>query len=99
MKISLFQIQPLSLPQQKVAKGIEENVGGSFASFLKEKIEQTNNLQKEADVLTEKLVLGEDVELHQVMLATEKAELAMQLTLQIRNKLIEAYQDLSKMQI
>lgn len=76
-----------------------KNTESSFASFLKKQLEKTNNLRKEADMLTEKMIVGEDVELHEVMIATEKAEIAMQLTLQIRNKLLEAYQELSRMQI
>ncbi|KUO52774.1 MAG: flagellar hook-basal body protein FliE [Desulfitibacter sp. BRH_c19] len=98
MKVSLFQVQPLSLPN--VATNNKPKVElGSFASFLKENLNKTNELQIEADVLTQRMAVGDDVELHEVMIATEKAELAMQLTLQIRNKLIEAYQEISKMQI
>jgi flagellar hook-basal body complex protein FliE len=91
-------VQPLALPQTKIHSK-RQNKEGSFASFLKEKLEETNKLVKEADLLTEKVLSGEDVELHQVMIATEKAEIALQLTLQIRNKLLEAYQELSRMQI
>ena len=98
MKISLFQVQPLNLPQQKVGSvtSVSEN---SFADILMDKIQTADALQKKANSLTEKMLAGEDIDLHEVMIATEKAEVAMQLTLQIRNKLLEAYQELTRMQI
>ncbi|MEW6624304.1 MAG: flagellar hook-basal body complex protein FliE [Bacillota bacterium] len=98
MKLSLLSVPPISIPQAQGAK-TPQAVGETFAAVLKDKIAQVNTLQKEADLLTERLIIGEEVELHEVMIAVEKAELAMQLTLQIRNKLLEAYQEMSKMQI
>lgn len=97
MKVSLFQIQPLSLPH--LVSNNKTQQKDSFADFLKNNLNKVNDLQREADSLTKKMIVGDNVDLHQVMIATEKAEIAMQLTLQIRNKLIEAYQELSRMQI
>ena len=98
MRVSLFQVQPLNLP--RMAENIKsKETQDSFSAFLKNSLNKANELQIEADNLTKKMIVGDDVELHQVMIATEKAEIAMQLTLQIRNKLVEAYQELSKMQI
>lgn len=98
MKISLFQIQPLSMPHLAGNNKPKESQD-TFAAFLKNNLNKVNDLQKEADALTKKMIAGDDVDLHQVMIATEKAEIAMQLTLQIRNKLVEAYQELNRMQI
>lgn len=71
----------------------------SFADILQEKLAEVNRLQKQADSLVAQYIAGEQVELHTVMLAVEKASLALQLTVQVRNKLIEAYQEISRMQI
>jgi flagellar hook-basal body complex protein FliE len=71
----------------------------SFASFLKDSIEQVNQAQIKSDHLTEKLALGQDVDLHQVMIASQKASIATQLTLEIRNKAVEAYQEMMRMQV
>jgi len=71
----------------------------SFSSFLKESIEKVNESQIESDQLTEKLALGQDVDLHQVMIASQKASVTMQLTLEVRNKAIEAYQEMMRMQV
>lgn len=98
MKVSLFQVQPLSLPNNSLNKKttLEQ---GSFSEFLETNLHKVSELQRDADRLVNKMIIGDNVDLHQVMIATEKAEIAMQLTLQIRNKLVEAYQELSKIQI
>ncbi|KPC99909.1 Flagellar hook-basal body complex protein FliE [Geobacillus sp. BCO2] len=56
-----------------------------------------NEAQIQADALTEKLVRGENVQLHDVMIAAQKASITLQLTLEIRNKAIEAYQEMMRM--
>lgn len=71
----------------------------SFASFLKDAINKVNDEQIQANQLTEKLVKGENVDLHQVMIAAQKASISLQLTLEIRNKVIEAYQEMMRMQV
>jgi flagellar hook-basal body complex protein FliE len=71
----------------------------SFSSFLKQSIEKVNEAQIESDQLTEKLARGQDVDLHQVMIASQKSSVTMQLTLEVRNKAIEAYQEIMRMQV
>jgi len=70
-----------------------------FEAFLNNALSSVNKTQLQAEQLTRDFAVGNDVELHQVVLATEKAALALQLTIQIRNKAIEAYQELMRMQI
>jgi flagellar hook-basal body complex protein FliE len=71
----------------------------SFASVLKQSIEQVNETQLQSDELTKKLALGEDVDLHQVMIAGQKANITLQATMEVRNKVIEAYQEIMRMQV
>ncbi len=71
----------------------------SFASVLKESINNVNELQVKSDEMTEKLVRGENIDLHQVMIASQKASITMQATLEIRNKVIEAYQEIMRMPV
>jgi flagellar hook-basal body complex protein FliE len=71
----------------------------SFTSVLKQSIEKLNESQIQSDVLTEKLARGENVDLHQVMIASQKASITMQATLEVRNKVIEAYQEMMRMQV
>ncbi len=69
----------------------------SFANFLKKSIEEVNQSQIQSDKITEKLVRGENVDLHQVMITSQKASISMQTTMEIRNKVIEAYQEVMRM--
>lgn len=77
----------------------EKDIAQNFGNILKGAINNVNATQLQAEQMTSDFVLGNNVELHQVVLATEKATLALQLTVQIRNKAMEAYQELMRMQI
>lgn len=74
-------------------------VSQSFSSFLKDSIDQVNRQQLESKMMSEKLLTGEIEDIHQVTIAGQKALLGLQLTLQVRNKVIEAYQEVMRMQI
>ncbi|NRK74465.1 flagellar hook-basal body complex protein FliE, partial [Salmonella enterica subsp. enterica serovar Typhi] len=69
------------------------------ASFLKESINSVNQAQNESDALTNKLARGENVDLSQVMIASQKASITMQATMEIRNKAVEAYQEIMRMSV
>lgn len=100
MNISILTPQPLELQTTLTNKPQSETgKSASFAEILQKQFEQVNQLQKEAEYLTENLLIGDVEHLHQVTLAAEQAGLALQLTVQIRNKLVEAYQEISRMQI
>jgi len=71
----------------------------NFASVLKDSIEKINEAQNQSDVMTEKLARGENVDLHQVMIASQKASITMSATIEVRNKVIEAYQEVMRMQV
>lgn len=71
----------------------------SFGSFLKDSINKVNEGQIQSDKLTEKLARGENVDLHQVMIASQKASISFQATMEIRNKVVEAYQEVMRMQV
>ena len=71
----------------------------SFSQIINQKLEEANELQKEADQLTESFMVGDPVEIHQMLIAMEKADLALRETVEIRNKLIEAYKEIERMQI
>lgn len=73
--------------------------GDSFQKVLSDAVSTIDQAQAEADSSVAKLAAGEQVELHEVMLATEKASMALQLTVQVRNKIVEAYQDIMRMQV
>ncbi|MDX8365060.1 flagellar hook-basal body complex protein FliE [Cytobacillus sp. IB215665] len=71
----------------------------SFATMLNDAINQVNESQVASDKAIESLVNGEDVDLHNVMITAQKASITLQTTLEIRNKAVEAYQEIMRMQV
>ncbi|ABI68167.1 flagellar hook-basal body complex protein FliE [Syntrophomonas wolfei] len=94
--IALAGINP---GQPSVMKDSPANKEGGFFNYLKEALQEVDELQKEAASSAEKLALGDETYLHNTILAYEKANLALQLTVEVRNKLVEAYQELMRMQM
>ncbi|MBU3126649.1 flagellar hook-basal body complex protein FliE [Clostridium tagluense] len=76
-----------------------ENKSTDFLDTLKEKLNEVNDKQIESDNLTQKFIKGEEEDVHKVMLSTEEAKLSLELAVQIRNKLVDAYQEFNRMQI
>lgn len=97
--ISAPVVNSLGIQKSAPSKGLPFEAQKSFSSFLKQSIEKVNEAQIESDQLTEKLARGQDVDLHQVMIASQKSSVTMQLTLEVRNKAIEAYQEMMRMQV
>jgi flagellar hook-basal body complex protein FliE len=71
----------------------------SFADTLKEAIGDVNQLQKAADKAAQDLATGRTDNVADVMIATEKADVALRVMVQVRNKIIDAYQEIMKMQV
>ena len=71
----------------------------SFAKLLSDAVGQIDGLQKNADSNVQKLATGQPVDMHDVTISTEQANLSFQLGLQVRNKLIDAYQEVMRMQV
>jgi flagellar hook-basal body complex protein FliE len=72
--------------------------GLSFLDTLNEKLNEVNQKQIDAEATTHAFVKGE-VDIHEVMLVGEEAKLSLQMAVQVRNKLVEAYQELNRMQL
>lgn len=76
-----------------------EDKGASFADFLKSAMYKASDLQHESQRLTEDFAAGKIDNIHEVMIAAEKADVALQFTMQIRNKILDAYNEIMRMQI
>ncbi len=72
---------------------------GGFEDMLKESLEKVNTLQGEADRSIEGMATGKGGDLHDTMIAIEKADLSFNLMVQVRNKLIAAYEEIMRMQV
>jgi len=68
-------------------------------SFLVDSINNVNSALQYADDMNNKLILGETDNLHEVMIATEKAELTLNFAIEVKNKISEAYKEIMRMQV
>lgn len=83
----------------KPISGGDETGDISFSSSMKKALGQVNDMQKQADDTAVKLATGDVEDVHKAMLAMQKAKLAFDLTVQVRNKVIDAYQEIMRMQV
>lgn len=82
--------------------GVDKAAAGGAASFkdyLLNSLDQVNSMQQEANQAIEAMAVGDDVNPAQVLTAVQKADLAFRLTMQIRNKLVAAYQEVQNIRI
>ena len=85
---------------QKLKKTDAKYEGKSFMELLKDSIGKVNRLQKTGDEMSVRFAAGDpQVDIHNLMLALEEASIAMRLTIEIRNKLVESYQEIMRMQV
>ncbi len=98
MTAPISNITPISMPE---LPGLSKPSGqpGDFQNVLSGAIDNLESLNHNASDAVQKFLTGENEELHTVALATQKAELAFELGLQVRNKVVDAYQEVMKMQI
>lgn len=69
-----------------------------FADLITDAVGQVNQLEKQANAAVTGLMTGSGVDVHQAMIATEKADMAFELALAVRNKAVQAYQSVMGMQ-
>lgn len=70
-----------------------------FSQFLSEALQQVDTLQKNADAASVGLATGQVQDLHTAMVALEKASLSLSMTVEVRNKVLDAYHEITRMQI
>lgn len=102
MEISaLTSVSGLSqaFPAQPLASVSQQNPGTGFGKLMEDMIGKVSELQNTADKSIQGLVTGEGKGLHEVMLAVEKASVSFQMLTQVRNKAVEAYQEIMKMPV
>ncbi len=96
-----MQINKLStfLPVKREFNDNPANNNLSFQDLLKNAIANVNQLQVDAHTASINLAAGKVNDISDVVIATEKAAIALQLTMQIRNKAVDAYQEIMRMQV
>lgn len=94
--MNIHHVQPLK-PLEAGASQVDKSGGIDFKEILQNSINEINDMNDKADQAIEKLATGEVQDMHQVMIAIEKADLTFKTMMQIRNKLVDAYQEVMKM--
>ena len=90
---------PMVLPSMAPA-GTEATQGAtSFKDYLLDSIQQVNDMQQQADSAVEKLATGGDINPAEVLTAVQKADIAFKLMLQVRNKLVQAYEEVQAIRV
>ncbi len=95
-----MKVENFTLPNfGEIQKPANEKTKTSFGDVLKDSIKKVVELEKEADQEVEKLVKMENTDVQSTMIAIEKADLSFQTMMQIRNKIISAYEEIMRMQV
>jgi flagellar hook-basal body complex protein FliE len=92
--ISGLRILPVETPASSSAK----QAGGTFLENLHEAIDKVEQLHSDAEQKVSAMLAGNGMDVHSAMIAVEKADLSFQLMMQVRNKIVQAYQEVSRMQ-
>ena len=98
MKIN-FPVEQLGINTNINNKVTSESNKVSFTDFLNNALNDVNKLQIESEQLNQAFAMGLNDNIHQVMIASEKADIALQFTIQVRNKVLEAYQEIMRMPV
>lgn len=86
-------------PRKSARIGGERKDVPSFKETLKETMKNVNDMQVKADKSIEKMVAGEITDVHQVMSAVQEANVAFNMMMEIRNKVMDAYQEVLRMRL
>ena len=90
----LQQLEDLKKPQGKTKVS-----GEGFADLLQEAVQEVDQLHQASDQQVEKILSGDINDVHSAMIAMQKADVSFQMLMQVRNKLVEAYQEVMRMQV
>ena len=90
---------PAVLPGQVPGRMEAAQPGASFKDFLLQSIQEVNSMQQAADRAVEALSTGQDVNPAEVLTAVQKADIAFRLMMQIRNKIVQAYQEVQNIRV
>lgn len=100
----MMKIMPVAIPVQTITASKPNPANkvtgdNNFSELFQKSIQSLNDSQLKADETVQKFLTGEVQDIHTVMIALGEARLAMQLAVEVRNKLVEAYQEIYRMQV
>ncbi|GAB5466585.1 MAG: hypothetical protein Kapaf2KO_20210 [Candidatus Kapaibacteriales bacterium] len=92
------QYLPL-VQQRQETGGTTFTPNTKFKDTVKEFIGDVNSLQKESADMTQRMIKGEPVDIHDVMISAQKAKTSFELLLELRNKFLDMYREVNRMQV
>ena len=98
-KISQITPRPMEGQETSKVQPTKTEGAGTFENTLKGFINDVNDLQVDAGKSVEKLLTGEIKDVHDVMVAVQKAGTSFELMMEIRNRMIDAYREVMRMQV
>lgn len=98
-ELNAGEYTPLKLTTAIDENDPDVNKNEKFTDTLKELVSDVNSMQKDSAEMTEKFIKGEPVDLHDVMIASEKAKTGFELLLQLRNKFTDMYREINRLQV
>ena len=100
MEVQALQMTPVTMrATSHLGETIAKEPPKSFGTYLKDALSEVNQLQLASDHQNKLLEAGEISDVSKVVVAGQKAEIALQLTLQLRNRAMSAYQEIMRMQV
>ncbi|MCB4203750.1 flagellar hook-basal body complex protein FliE [Deferribacterales bacterium Es71-Z0220] len=96
-RIDFLLPNKLDTEKKSESKGSESNV--NFGDLLKDALKDVNDAQLNADEAIKKVLNGETQNIHETMIALQKADVSLKLMMEVRNKLLEAYQEIMRTQV
>ena len=100
MEVQALQMTPVAMrATSHLGETIDKAEKKSFGTYLKDALSEVNHLQLASEEQTKLLAAGEVQDVSQVIVAGQKADIALQLTLQMRNRAVSAYQEIMRMQV
>ena len=100
MEVQALQMTPVTMrATSHLGETIAKEPPKSFGTYLKDALSEVTQLQLASDHQNKLLAAGEISDVSQVVVAGQKAEIALQLTLQLRNRAMSAYQEIMRMQV
>ncbi len=98
--MTIDAIRQIAVPQAPSSTaGPGASAPGAFQAVFKDAVETVEQLRQSANATVDRFLSGESEELHQAAIATQRAELSFDLALQVRNKVVQAYQEVMRMQV
>lgn len=99
MQIEALKLVPVVSSASSSIGSDTKVVEKSFSQYFDEALNNVNALQKKSQEATMNMAAGKVEDISQVVVAAEKASIALQLTMQVRNKALDAYQEIMRMQV